>query len=616
MLDPYRMVVVNIIASALVLAGTLFYRFIYPKKKINLLILLLVISILPVISIFRTGAYESGDFNIHIYRIMSFYDSLMEGHLMPSWAGELNATYGNPLFIFNYSLPYYAVSFFHFIGISFISSMKLYLGLTLYFSGIFMYLWIKNLTGNKLAAFTSAIFYVFSPYHLIDVHFRATLGESTIFLLTPLLFLFITKYSNNRKFIYLIFIILSTDLLFLAHPLLAGVFFGLAVLYVLFINAVSKNVRTAALQLLSLSLGLIASVYVWIWFILFSPYMYSFPRYAAISDVSFYPFSELFISPWRYGFLFQGPKGELALIIGYTQIFVLITSILLLLLRKVSKKIRLHLLFWTVLCTFTIFMTSPVSNIFWKYFYTAGSMLNTFGRLSLVLSFLTSIIAGYFAIYLLKNEREKVFVYILIIITIGYTILNWGHRRVIPEINDAVLKKNVWASTITEGVTAYFLNNKWADVNNFWFTKLPKQHLEIIQGSATVRELRRTSVQHDYLIDAQTPITIKENTLYYPGWNFKSNSRVISIYPGKRGVINARLPAGKQYLTLFYKDIPTYALSKTISGISFLTLILTLAIYYLSSFLPIHNISPGKRKIQLGLKIKKGLRNFISHGRK
>src|SRR3990167_11280779 len=114
------MVVVNIISSLLLFGGVLIYRYIYPKKKINLFFLLILISILPIISIFRIGTYESGDFNIHIYRIMSFYDSLKEGILIPSWAAELNATYGNPLFIFNYSLPYYLISLFHFLGISFI----------------------------------------------------------------------------------------------------------------------------------------------------------------------------------------------------------------------------------------------------------------------------------------------------------------------------------------------------------------------------------------------------------------------------------------------------------------------------------------------------------------
>lgn len=127
MIDPYRMVFVNAIASLLVLTGVIIYRYIFPKKKVNLFILLLAISMLPIISIFRTGTYESGDFNIHVYRAMAFYDSLEDGQFMPSWAGELNATYGYQLFIFNYSLPYYITSFFHFLGLSFITSMKLFL---------------------------------------------------------------------------------------------------------------------------------------------------------------------------------------------------------------------------------------------------------------------------------------------------------------------------------------------------------------------------------------------------------------------------------------------------------------------------------------------------------
>jgi len=80
----------------------------------------------------------------------------------------------------------------------------------------------------------------------------------------------------------------------------------------------------------------------------------------------------------------------------------------------------------------------------------------------------------------------------------------------------------------------------------------------------------KTSAQHRYIIDAQTPITIKENTLYFPGWSLQSNYRSIPIYPGERGVINAMLPKGLQYIGLTYEDIPLYKTSKAISiGIIF-----------------------------------------------
>ena len=131
---------------------------------------------------------------------------------------------------------------------------------------------------------------------------------------------------------------------------------------------------------------------------------------------------------------------------------------------------------------------------------------------------------------------------------------------------------------MVEGQTAYFLNNKWADPNNFWFSELPKQHLEIIQGKAIVKELKRTSVKHLYVINADTPITIRENTLYFPGWSLKSNGNNIDIYPGKRGVINAGLPQGLQYIELTYDDLLMYKLSKIMSVGIFFSLLLTLII--------------------------------------
>lgn len=576
--DSYRMVFVNLISSLILMCGLLFYMFIFPKRKINLFFLLILISILPVISIFRMGAYESGDFNIHIYRIMSFYDSLREGHLMPSWAGELNATYGNPLFIFNYSLPYYFISFFHFIGISFIGSMKIYLGFTLYLSGLFMYLWIKQLTGNKLAAITSAIFYIFNPYHLIDVHFRATLGESTIFMLVPLLLFTITSCLKDKKIVYLVSTALVCQLLFLAHPMVAGIFLVIAALFAFLLTNTRKVVKNLILVLISLLVGAIGSVYSWSSFLIYSSYIFPNPGKSVFQDT----FSNIFYSPWRLGLLFQGPNGELAQIIGYTQIFVIIIVILILIKGQIPKIQKLHLVFWLLIFFTVLFFMSPLSRIIWDNL-PFFSMLQSH-RLLIPIALSTSVLAGYLTIIFSNTKKRKNFIYLLLIITIGYTILNWGHRRVIPQINDAVLRKNVWISTVTEGATAYFLNNKWADINNFWFSELPHQPLEIIEGKGTMQKLTRTSTKHLYIINAQTPITIKENTLYYPGWNLKSNNKKITIYPGKRGVTYAKLPKGLQHLSLFYQDIPSYKAAKIVSVITFFTLIIGLCILFIRRF--------------------------------
>jgi len=571
----YHLIVINLFFSVLLLVCILFYKFIFPQKKINLLYILIFVSLLPLISLLRPGTFESGDFNIHIYRIMSFYSSLVEGHFMPSWAGQLNGTYGNPLFIFNYNFPYYFISFFHLLGISFINSMKIYLGLTFFLSGIFMYFWVFILTKNKLAAFTSGIFYIFSPYHLVDYSFRATLGELTVFTITPLIFLFLSLYINKKKFLFLVFSSFFTALLFAAHPLVAIPIFAVTVIYAVFMEIVKNSYKSIFICVLWLFLGALSSTYLWVSFIIFAQYTFPAPPQA----IWFIPFVSLFYSPWLYGFLFQGHRGELALFIGYTQILVVVLSIVLLAKNKIPKNIKPQYIFWIIILSTFLFFVHPSSKPIWNIFHSLITLLAT-GRLLLPISLCTSVIAGYFTYSFAKSRRKKVLIYIIILFTISSTILNWGHRTLIVDINDSFLQKNLSKSTAYEGVTAYFLNTKWADINNFWFSDAPTKNLEILSGNATVVPLKRTSVQHTYIIDAKTSLEIKENTLYFPGWTLKSDNKHIYIYPAKRGVINAKLNAGLHYVELYYEDIFAYKFIKTISlilfcGIAFLLIFLS-----------------------------------------
>lgn len=590
--DPYRTVMINVIAACLLFLGLLIYKYKNPKKEIDLFKILVLISLLPLVSLLRPGDYESGDFNIHIYRIMSFYDSLTEGNIMPSWAGELNATYGNPLFIFNYSFPYYAISFFHLLGLSFIASMKLYLGITLFSSGIFMYFFVKELTGNKLAAFASAVFYIFNPYHLIDVHFRATLGESTIFSLAPLAFFLLIKYQNTKKINFLILAGLFTGILFQGHPLMALTILGIMSLFTIYQNWIKKRKKKIILIFSVLIFGALSSLYLWASFIIFAPFMYPYPS----TDLYFYPFNQLFYSPWKFGFLFQGHFGELALIIGYTQLIVVVASAIALLRNKVSKNLRIHFIFWLSLFLIFLFLMHPFSFAVWKFFPIFWMFIPT-GRLLLPIALITSVLAGYFTLNFSNNKK---LIYLLLTAAILTTILNWGHRTVLPQVTDKVLRTRVWSSTIAEGRVAYFLNNRWAEHDNFWFSEKPSKPLEVLEGKGKVIQVFRNSTRHTYIIDANSPLTIKENTLYYPGWTMKSNNKKVEIYPGKRGVINAKLPPGLQKVELTYEDIFIYKISK-IFGAG----VILIFIFYLI-FLPIQNISPGIRKYQIGFRKKNG----------
>src|SRR5260370_23452610 len=142
MIEPYKMITVNAILSALLLGGILFYRVVYPKKKINYLYLIILVSILPVVSIFRKGTYEAGDLTLHSVFLQSFYQNLSQGIFIPQWAGDLCGGYGCPAHLFEYPLPYYIAAPFHFLGFSYINSIKIFLAFSYIVSGVGMYLWL------------------------------------------------------------------------------------------------------------------------------------------------------------------------------------------------------------------------------------------------------------------------------------------------------------------------------------------------------------------------------------------------------------------------------------------------------------------------------------------
>lgn len=563
MQDPYRMVLVSAISFFTLICVLLTYRFVFPKRKINLFFILILASILPTISIFRIGAYESGDFNIHIYRIMAFYKSLSEGIIMPSWAAELNATYGYPLFIFNYSLPYYLVSFFHFLGFSFIASMKIFLASSYILSGIFMYFFTKNLFKNTLAAFTASIFYLFTPYHLIDLHFKVAVGELLTFTLIPLIFLFIHKLYVEKKIIFLISGSFFLALLFMSNALIAFFVVALVLTYSLFLATKQPyNVKYLLQSLLLIFLSLILSIYVWAPPLIFSSVL--FTKNLPLIIGYFPTIPDLLYSPWRMGFLFQGHYGEISNLIGYSQVFIIIAIFFSFISKRIPKNQKKDIFFWLLIIIFTIFLITSSSRSIWEHLSfvkAAGSH-----RLLLILTFCISVIAGYFVIMF---KKKTILIWVLIVITISYTMLNWGHRRMIPEISDATLTKQLWKST-SESEGHYYANTKWVNVKNPWFSKLPNNRLEIITGIGQIKNLLRTSTLHKYTIIAKSPLKVRENTLYFPGWEAKLNGKILPIYPDSNGTISFNIPTGSYNLELIYNDSFPYRITKLVNLIGFI----------------------------------------------
>ncbi len=566
MIDAYRMVVVNLIASVSLFSGVLIYKYIYPKKNINLLFLLILISLLPLISILRKGTYESGDLTIHAGFAMSFYESLKDGNFIPRWSSQIIYGYGYPLFIFVYPLPYYLTSFFHFIGFSFISSLKLILALSFIASGITMYFFIKEELRNKYSAFIAAVIYLFSPYHLVDLHFRAAVGEVIAFAILPFCFFAIKKMSQNISYEWFLVSSVSFSLLILSHQAISLISAPFIIAYILYLWIIKnrKKIKYIFSYSLSLVAGLFLSSFYWIPVIFESRYMNLLTK----GDVSFLHLDQLIYSPWRFGFLFQGPNGELSFILGYVQLFIVIFSLILFFTNRLSPKEKTIYLTSVISFFILLFMTQSFSKIIWMNVSLLKGFQYSY-RLLLPISFFISIIAG----VIIKNITQKWFFVSLCLIAISTTILNWGNRKTLPFLTDSSILYEL-SSNITkvgQGTTI------WVDSNNFKSNQRTVPHIEVKQGKADIQEVSRNSVKHSYLINVLSKTAfIKENTLYFPSWIVKVNGNPYpfsfnnSSYPG---IITFRLNQGSHKVDVSFTDTKIRIFSKFLSIFSLLALI-------------------------------------------
>lgn len=559
------MVLANVILSSLLLVGLIIYKYIF-KRKVNLLYLLILISTLPIISIFREGTYESGDLSLHTTRLMSFYNLLTNYHLIPRWTPEFNAGYGDPHFLFSYFLPYFLGSFFHFIGFSFLFSVKLLLAISFIFSGITIYFWVKNEL-NETAGFATAIFYLFTPYHLVDMHFRVSIAENLSFVFLPLIMLAIKKSLEEKKRLWHGVLSVSIALLILSHQSISIMFLPIAISYCLFVWLRTKKriISNLILCLFFVLVGLLISAFYWLPIVSLAQFTRQGlnPTPILFSNIMF-----LFYSPWRFGFLFQGHMGELSYLIGYTQIFILGLSTYLIIKNKLNNNLKTLLILFLTISIFLFIFLLPITKPIWGNMpLLRYSQFST--RLLTLLTLCISMLAGIVTIKI----NKKWFIILLCFITISYTILNWGNRRTISSITDNYLKREFSINPDISGLEP--TSPIWADINKSKLRIKPKSDIEIIQGIALTKTLTRSPIQHSYSIDAESKIEVKENTLYFPGWVVTANNKQIPINflnTKSPGVITFNLNKGVYRVDVKFVDLPIITFSKWLSGLSLLGL--------------------------------------------
>lgn len=170
------------------------------KNKIKDYAIILVIAIIISIPLLNKNFNIYGDDGIqHIARLIGTYQTITEGEFPSVIMSNFCNEFGYSWNIFYSPITAYIPLIFRLFTNSFELTLKLFMILVTFLSGISMYEFVKKITKNRYAGVLSAILYILAPYRLTDTYMRIAISELTSFIFIPIIFHGMYNIFNSEE---------------------------------------------------------------------------------------------------------------------------------------------------------------------------------------------------------------------------------------------------------------------------------------------------------------------------------------------------------------------------------------------------------------------------------
>lgn len=173
------------------------------------ILIILVVAFITMLPMFTSDYKSSHDTKFHLTNIDSLTAQIKNAFFNPSKVvGNIGNDFGYGTNLFYPPLSHYLAAYINTVINNPIISVEIIYFVSLFLSGISMFLLSKNLSKNDYIGLISAIIYMLFPYHLSDIYIRDAIGESLIFIFLPLIFLGLYElFHDNKKNFYIFFVI-------------------------------------------------------------------------------------------------------------------------------------------------------------------------------------------------------------------------------------------------------------------------------------------------------------------------------------------------------------------------------------------------------------------------
>ncbi len=563
------------------------------KKNTIALIVFLIFVALVSRPLLKPGLYMMHD-DQQVARLFVFDETLKSGQFPVRWVSELGFGFGYPLFVFYPPLVYAVGEAFHLIGFGYINSVKLVFFTGILFSGIAMYLLVKDLWG-KYAGIISALFYIMVPYRALDVYVRGAMAESYAFVWLPLILWSLYKLSKTKNINYAYFSAIFFALLMVTHNLIFLPFMLILCLYFIFliINSPSRALLLKHL-ILSGAIGAALSAFFWM------PALFE-KRYTIVDNlllVNLANYKIHFVYPqqlwnWQWGFggSSAGLVDGISFKIGKLHIFIAAFAVIVALSRKyfahikpkVNRETDNLVIVFFILFIFSAFMTTFYSKIIWEALQPLAYLQFPWRFLTFTALF-GSILAGAFVYYLKLPVAKIILGSLLVVLLLIPNLKLFQPQFYRTDFTDAqstskeVINWDVSLSSfeyVPKGVELY-KNDLGTNQIKIAKSQIPTQPVEPISGNPQISLQKTSPTRVQFQSDSPTPSKIKANIFNFPGWRLQIDGREAPIDDNNAlKLITFNVPKGQHSVKIEFGNTPVRLLGNYISllGIAYLIII-------------------------------------------
>lgn len=530
--------------------------------------------------------FHSGFFPMHddeqIARLYELHQTLSTGQFPPRWVGNLGFGYGYPLFNFYPPLVYYLGEVFYLLGFSLIDSTKIVMGLGFFLSGILMYLLAKEFF-DKIGGLVAAVFYIYAPYHALDLYVRGAFAEFYAFVFLPGVFWSTLKLFQEKSVKWLIINSFFLSCLLLSHNFIALILMPFYFAFVLFLLWQEEMKKKAALLILtSFSLFLGLSCYFWL------PALWEkkdtlvdtiLTRELASYKLHFVYLRQLWNSPWGYGGSIFGLEDGISFEIGKLHLILsLLAGVLGLSLLIKRKKGGWLISFFFGLFAFSLFMTSFHSQFIWDFLKPLWYLQFPW-RFLIFSVFFASILSGGLISYLFSQFKKKAGFKWLMLAGVGVLVICLNKAYFLPasylEVDDHYYTSEEDLKWRVSGLSFEFVPEGVATrLSDIGTTQLDisqdeigKTSFEVLGGDLEAEEI--ISFPHKKVFVTNGQGELRVNVYSFPGWKALIDQKEVRIKKtGKLKLVTLDVPEGEHQVEVVFADTPVRKIANLISLVS------------------------------------------------